>query len=95
MLNCMKTNEPRITKYFRNILLWILKLKNQAKVRNLKSFGHGGIMNFFRLEKMFLIAIFLFIDRFKKTLNQNLWFDQLFYWMSEKFTFSKKMPIYT
>ena len=94
MLNYMKTNEPRITKYFRNILLWILKNKNQAKVRNLKSFGHGGFMKFFRLEKMFLIAIFLFIDRFKKTLDQNLWFDQLFYWMSEKITFSKKKPIY-
>ena len=75
MLNYLKTNEPRITKKFRNILLWILKLKNQVKVRILKSFGHGGIMKFFRLEIFFLIAIFLFIDRFKKTLNQNLWFD--------------------
>ena len=63
MLNYLKTNEPRITKKFRNILLWILKLKNQVKVRILKSFGHGGIMKFFRLEKIFLIAIFyLLID---------------------------------
>ena len=51
-------------------------------------------MIFFRLEKMFLIAIFLFIDRFKKTLNQNLWFDQLSYWISEKFTFSKKKCLF-
>ena len=75
MLNNMKTNEPRLTKSFRDILLWILKHKNQAKVRNSKNFGRGSFLKFFRLEKMFLIAIFLFIDRFKKNLDQNLWFD--------------------
>ena len=75
MLNNMKTNEPRLTKSFRDILLRILKHKNQAEVRNSKNCGRGSFLKIFRLEKMFLIAIFLFIDRFEKNLDQNLWFD--------------------
>ena len=61
MLNNMKTNEPRLTKSFRDILLWILKHKNQAKVRNSKNFGRGSFLKFFRLEKKCFLLPFSYL----------------------------------
>ena len=60
----MKTTKLRVTPNFRNILLWILKHRNHLKILNSKNFGRGTLRNFFGLEKMFFIAIFLFIDQF-------------------------------